>query len=280
MYSISQFSKLTRLSPRMLRHYDKIGLLKPQTIDSMNNYRYYSDSQVSIAIEIIKLKKYDFSLEEVKDILTNDDMFFRKMVKEKINSINESLRVKTDILEEMEMLLQEGIESIKDMNTYSILYGTAQEQYVIRKKTSISIHEMDKTIDKLYDYASKNNLHTFNTPFTSFLGEDFNDENLNVDFFVPIKVKSANKFDKKENLAESIKDNSNIEIHKMPSHTIVSTIHIGNYESIGLAYQAIEKWISASNFNPTGFTYEIYLRSTESLVSEKDFVTQVCYEVD
>ncbi|WFD11795.1 MerR family transcriptional regulator [Tepidibacter hydrothermalis] len=280
MYSISQFSKLTRLSPRMLRHYDKIGLLKPQTIDSMNNYRYYSDSQVSTAMEIVKLKKYDFSLEEIKDILTNDDIFLKKMVKEKINLINKSVRAKTDILEEMEMYLKKGIESIKDMNTYSILYGTAQEQYVIKKRASISIHEMDKTIDELYDYALKNNLYTFNTPFTNFLSEDFNEENLNVEFFVPIKVNSASTFDEKNFLAEIRKDDSNIEIHKIPSHTIVSTIHIGSYENIGLAYYAIEKWISESNFNPTGFTYEIYLRSTESLVSEKDFVTQICYEVD
>lgn len=134
MYSISQFSRLTRLSPRMLRHYDKIDLLKPQTIDSSNNYRYYSDSQVGTAIEIIKLKKYNFSLEEIKDILNNDDLFFRKMVKEKINLISESMRVKTDILEEMEMYLKEGIENINEFNTYNLLYGTIQEQYIIKTR--------------------------------------------------------------------------------------------------------------------------------------------------
>ncbi|QUH31568.1 MerR family transcriptional regulator [Vallitalea guaymasensis] len=265
MYSISRFSKLTRLSPRMLRHYDKIGLLKPETTDTMNNYRYYSDLQIATAMEIIKLKKYDFSLEEIKKILNNDDMFLKKMIKEKINVINESITVKTDILEEMEIYLQEGIESMTSETPYSILYGTVQEQYVIKKNCSISIDEIDTVIDEIFDYALQNKLFPVNTPAISFIGEDFNDDALDVEIFVPIKSNSFGKFDG---------------IHKIQSHKIVSTIHIGNYESIGLAYLAIEKWLAKSNFTPTGFTYEIYLRSTESLVSETDYVTQVCYEVN
>jgi len=280
MYSISQFSKLTRLSPRMLRHYDKIDLLKPQTIGPMNNYRYYSDSQVGTAIEIIKLKKYDFSLEEIKDILNNDDLFFKKMVEEKINLISESIRIKTDILEEMEMCLKEGIVSINEINTYNILYGMVQEQSVIKMRRSISIDQIDSAIDELYDYSSKNNLFPVNTPAASFLGDEYNDKKLDVEIFIPIRTKLIEKLNNKESIAEIIKDKNEIEIHKIPSHKVVSTIHMGNYEEIGLAYQAIEKWIEESNFTPTGFTYEVYLRGAESIVSEKDFVTQVCYEVN
>ena len=70
-----------------------------------------------------------------------------------------------------------------------------------------------------------------------------------------------------------------MEIHKMPSHRVVSTIHLGNYDEIVLAYQAIEKWIEDSNFTSTGSTYEVYLRGAESIVSEKDFVTQIYYEI-
>lgn len=275
MYPISQFSKLTRLSPRMLRHYDKIGLLKPQSIDSINNYRYYSDSQVETAIEIIKLKKYNFSLEEIKDILSNDDLFFKKMVKDKIDLISESMRVKTDILEEMEMYLKEGIENIHGSNTYNLLYGTIQKQYVIKTRRSISIDKMDSVIDELYDYALKNNLFPVNIPAVNFLGKEYNDKKLDVEIFIPIRAKLNNK----ESISKIIKDNNNIEIHKMPSHRAVSTLHFGNYDEIGLAYQAIEKWVKDSNFTSTGFTYEVYLRGLESIVSEKDFVTQIYYEI-
>ena len=46
MLKIGEFSKLSRVSVRMLRHYDDIGLLTPAYIDHFTDYRYYSESQL------------------------------------------------------------------------------------------------------------------------------------------------------------------------------------------------------------------------------------------
>ncbi|MEE1041293.1 MAG: MerR family DNA-binding transcriptional regulator, partial [Lachnospiraceae bacterium] len=45
MLKIGEFSKLSRVSVRMLRHYDEIGLLKPAEIDRFTDYRYYREDQ-------------------------------------------------------------------------------------------------------------------------------------------------------------------------------------------------------------------------------------------
>jgi len=45
---IGEFSKLFRVSVRMLRHYDDIGLLKPVEIDHFTGYRYYEASQLRV----------------------------------------------------------------------------------------------------------------------------------------------------------------------------------------------------------------------------------------
>ena len=39
MLTIGQMSKVCGVSVKTLRHYDKIGLLKPQRIDEINGYR-------------------------------------------------------------------------------------------------------------------------------------------------------------------------------------------------------------------------------------------------
>ncbi|MFQ7552375.1 MAG: MerR family DNA-binding transcriptional regulator [Blautia marasmi] len=44
MLKIGDFSKLSRISIRMLRHYDEIGLLKPEKVDVFTGYRYYDES--------------------------------------------------------------------------------------------------------------------------------------------------------------------------------------------------------------------------------------------
>ena len=49
MLKIGDFSKLSRVSIRMLRHYDEIGLLHPVKIDPESGYRYYSENQLPVA---------------------------------------------------------------------------------------------------------------------------------------------------------------------------------------------------------------------------------------
>ena len=50
MLKIGDFSKLSRVSVRMLRYYDEIGLLKPAEIDRFTDYRYYSEAQLPLSL--------------------------------------------------------------------------------------------------------------------------------------------------------------------------------------------------------------------------------------
>ena len=73
MLKIGDFSKLSRVSIRMLRYYDKIGLLVPKSIDNFTNYRYYSEDQLPVAERITALRDMEFSLATVSEILKNYD---------------------------------------------------------------------------------------------------------------------------------------------------------------------------------------------------------------
>ena len=73
MLTIGQMSKVCGVSVKTLRHYDKIGLLKPQRIDEINGYRYYEDPQIGTMLLIGRLKRYGFSLTEIQALLTIPD---------------------------------------------------------------------------------------------------------------------------------------------------------------------------------------------------------------
>ena len=66
MLKIGEFSKLSRVSVRMLRHYDEIGLLPPASIDSATGYRYYSEDQLPVAGRITALRDMVFGLGEIQ----------------------------------------------------------------------------------------------------------------------------------------------------------------------------------------------------------------------
>ena len=69
MLKIGLFSKLSRVSIRMLRYYDEIGLLHPAYIDPESDYRYYREDQLPQIGWITALRDMGFSLADVCRIM-------------------------------------------------------------------------------------------------------------------------------------------------------------------------------------------------------------------
>ena len=69
MLKIGDFSKLSRVSIRMLRHYDEIGLLHPVKNDPETGCRYYNENQLPVAGRIRALKDMGFALAAIGQIL-------------------------------------------------------------------------------------------------------------------------------------------------------------------------------------------------------------------
>lgn len=80
LYLIGDFSKISKLSIRTLRYYHEIGILSPSFIDNNNGYRYYDDNCIEKARIINELKKLEFSLGDIKEIL-NDCTVIKSLLK-------------------------------------------------------------------------------------------------------------------------------------------------------------------------------------------------------
>src|SRR5215212_3560685 len=72
MFKIGEFSRLSQVSVRMLRHYDQLGLLTPSKTDPFTGYRYYSAKQLPRLNRIIALRDVGFSLEQIAGMLDQE----------------------------------------------------------------------------------------------------------------------------------------------------------------------------------------------------------------
>lgn len=72
MLTIGDFARHGRVSVRMLRHYDAIGLLRPAEVDQSSGYRFYKASQLPRLNRIVALKGLGFTLQQVQAILDED----------------------------------------------------------------------------------------------------------------------------------------------------------------------------------------------------------------
>lgn len=100
-YLIGGFSDRTGISKRMLRHYDKLDLFKPVTLDEENGYRYYDESQVVQVEKIQFLKDLGFTLTAIKDLLSESlDVYgFTELLKSKeVELTKASDEVKSNLL--------------------------------------------------------------------------------------------------------------------------------------------------------------------------------------
>jgi len=112
--SIGEMAKLRGLTVDTLRHYDKIGLLKPFYTDSRTGYRYYSISQYEVLGTIKELRRIGFSLEEIKQFLTN------RNVNKSIQSLKTSMtqiQQKIKELEDIHDILKNRIDQIENFKS-------------------------------------------------------------------------------------------------------------------------------------------------------------------
>lgn len=74
LFQIGTVAKLFHLSVSSLRHYEDIGLLKPEYVSPESGYRYYSARQFEVLSSIRYLRALDLPLPEIADFLKNKDV--------------------------------------------------------------------------------------------------------------------------------------------------------------------------------------------------------------
>ncbi len=116
MYQIGEFSHLCNITIKTLRHYDKIDLLKPSYVDEYSGYRYYDEKQINKILEIKKLQKAGFKLNEIKQIMKEKDI---NLISRKLDDLENEYNEKFDILEEKKKIMKnENVEFIRAKKMY------------------------------------------------------------------------------------------------------------------------------------------------------------------
>jgi len=72
MFRIGEFSRIARVSARLLRYYDELGLLEPGVVDAASGYRYYTSSQLQRLNRILVLRDLGLSLEQIGGVIDQD----------------------------------------------------------------------------------------------------------------------------------------------------------------------------------------------------------------
>ena len=117
MITIQGFAKLCGCNTQTLRYYDRIGLLAPAKVDEWTGYRYYEEEQAMRFVKIKNLQQADFSIEEIRPLLDeNEDRLaeaFERKIEEQKQKLERIRKIQRSYLKET-MDMQNMIRTITD----------------------------------------------------------------------------------------------------------------------------------------------------------------------
>lgn len=73
-FSVGEAAKAVHTTSETLRHYDRIGLVKPRKKDEWTNYRYYTEQDIVRLHTVRALQVMDLPLQEIKKVLEYDNL--------------------------------------------------------------------------------------------------------------------------------------------------------------------------------------------------------------
>ena len=268
MLKIGEFSKLSRVSVRMLRHYDEIGLLKPARIDRFTDYRYYREDQLPTAGRIAALKDMGFSLSDIVRILeTGDDRerlesFFTQRQAE-LTALAQDTARKLTLLDAARKRLRK-----EEHMRYDVTIRTIPQRYAATVRMTIPRYEDEGMVwGILMEETCRMNLIPADPCLcaVSFLDGEYKEENVEVMAWKTVKG--------------SYPDTKHVKFQTLPQVTCASCTFKGSYAQTTDVYAAVVSWMEENGYEPDGPMINIYHVSPHETTNPDQFVTEVCYPV-
>ncbi|MDL2319454.1 MerR family transcriptional regulator [Eubacteriales bacterium OttesenSCG-928-A19] len=259
MLSIGAFSKLGHISVRMLRHYDAIGLLAPAHVDGQTGYRYYDWRQLETLGTITLLKSYQFPLARIVELLSLNPSELDVVLHEKRIALFDEIAQ----LQNITRRLDEQIGQMEDQEManqeYRITVMELEPQRIFGITRHIHIGQVHDLFQEVKAEMEKRGLKQAGAGMFFYRGEEFNYEDMDVEAAFPV-------------------DRDHPDAHMQPGGPHVATMHLGGYEHVHCAYEALGRWIGEHpEYEIAGPGFERYIKDEADGVPPEQFETGVLF---
>lgn len=256
MFSIGEFSKIAQVSISQIRYYDEIGLFKPQRIDQITGYRYYSATQLTRLNKILTLKELGLSLDQISRMVNEDisseeirGMFMLRKAQAENIVQDELVR-----LRQIDARLQQ-IENGASPDAFDIVIKPIPEMkfFSLREKCP-SFNAASLIMQEMYR-ALPNKIGEKNLGHFMFImhSEDYiPDEEVDLEMGFLLKNKSANKL--------NLSDGRSMSTRTLPAvETMATAIRVGFPTTAHPCRAALALWIETNEYEFDGIGREKFI---------------------
>jgi len=251
MFSIGEFARHGRVSARMLRHYDALGLLRPAIVDRVTGYRSYQAEQLSRLNRIVALKELGFTLQQVQTILDE---------KVSVDELHGMLRLREA---ELQSRVEADAARLTQVRTRLQIIETEgampSDEVQLKRLPAVRVAELtgraagfepayiSPVIGPLYDELIARLERASVVPVGPGIAYyDPDDDGVLIHATLPVNVESL----------------AGVEIVDLPEITSAATVvHRGSMDAVIPTIQALARWIDANGYRSAGSPRELYLET-------------------
>lgn len=255
MFKIGDFSKIARVSGRLLRYYDSIGLLSPGWTDPSTGYRYYAADQLGRLNKILALKELGLSLEQVArlldDRISSDEirgMFLLKKAELERTLSDEAMRLRN--VESRLKQIDEG-GAVEDYDV--VLKSAPAQDFLAYRSTFPAFGDAIAALKELVQHGARRIPERAREALVVVAHSDFEDENLDLEVgFAMVQAWERSLV---------LPSRAELRPVELPAVDCLATlVRSGpNYQS-HLGFGALGLWMDANRFEIAGPCREVFLK--------------------
>ena len=277
MFKIGEFSRLGQVTIDTLRHYDEVGLLKPEKVDPFTGYRYYSAKQLQALNQILTLKDLGFSLEEIAHILQNEltAAELRGMLRMQLVSAERDLQTTRSRVDRITTHLK-NINLEDNMSNHGVTLKSVEALTIAGIREIVpSIDQMPERCSTLFDTIAQwmvANKLPFGPPMTTYFNDSYTQQNIDTEcaFIIPAHVAT-----------ETIAPEAPIVVRQLDAVDEMAVMIVTDdfqeqVDGLTPAYHSLAKWIEAHNYKIAGPPRELFYGSPE----EGDLTAEIQFPVE
>ena len=268
MLKIGDFSKLSRVSVRMLRYYDDLGLLTPAVTDRSTGYRYYNEDQLPTAGRIAALRDMGFGLAAAGELLRHYED--RTLLEARLLVQRRELLELHSRTQQRLRLLDTALQRLRKDETmnYNVTIKTLPQRYAAAVRMVLPAYEAESLLWRTMNQE------------TAALHLQPDDPCICSVVFLDAEYKETDvDVEAQKTVRGQYPDTEHVRFKTLPPVRFASATYQGPYEKINGVNEAVAAWVRDNGYEFDGPAFNIYHVSPHETQDPEEYVTEVCYPV-
>lgn len=264
MFRIGEFSKLTQVSIRMLRYYDKMGLLKPAQIDPWTGYRLYSAEQIPALNKIVFLRDSGFNVGEIAEAISNWDRdHIIGHLDSKYTEIEKTILTEQEKLRKIRLAKAELTQNRSEMHYQVTMKSIPSYQVLSYRKIIPDYYAEGIMWNKMVQFADRHSITLYNDTFSIYHDMEYKEKDVDVELCALVE--------------KTGKDMEGFTFrHTEPVPHMACTMVYGGFEHIAGAYLSLAKWLQKNaHYKMTGKSRQIVHRGPWNEENPEKYLVEV-----